>query len=219
MKGFYAALIVVCVAGGAWLFYASQHRAARTTAAPAPAPVVTDTFPGYALGSPTAPVTIAEYSDFECPYCAGFAAVQMPEVRSQLIATGKVHWRFRDFPLPSHQYSQTAALAAQCAGEQGKFWEMHDQIFTHHEWAQTGKDPSGLFRDFGKAIGLDLDRYQACVDSRRYAGRIEASRQEGVALGVTGTPTFFLNGVRFQGRPTSDALKAMTDSLIAARKH
>jgi protein-disulfide isomerase len=216
MKGFYAALAVVCLAGGAWLFYASRHRAPEQAPAVGAAPVVTDTFPGYAMGSESAPVTIVEYSDFQCPYCAGFASVQMPEVRSQLIATGKVRWRFRDFPL--HAHSTTAALAAQCAGEQGKFWEMHDQLFDHHQWAQEEKDPSGLFRDFGKAAGLDLSRYDACMDSRRYENRIKASQQEGIALGVHGTPTFFVNGRRFDGRPTSDAMKALVDSLIAAHK-
>ena len=137
----------------------------------------------------------------------------MPVIREQLIATGKVRWRFRDFPLPSHAYSRYAALAAQCAGEQGKFWEMHDQLFANHQWAQTGKNPSALFRDFAKAIGLDLAKYDACLDGQRYAGRIEASAEEGAALGVKGTPSFFVNGRPFQGRATSDDFKALADSL------
>src|SRR2546421_9308256 len=118
------------------------------------------------LGSDAAPIEIAEYSDFECPFCASFATVQMPVIRTQLIATGKVRWRFRDFPLPTHAYSRYAALAAQCAGEQGKFWEMHDQLFTNHQWAQTGKNPRGLFRDLARGIGLDLDQYDPCMDSQ-----------------------------------------------------
>ena len=213
MKGFYAALVIVCLAGGAWLLYASRHRAPAETPSAGAAPVVTDSFPGYEMGSASAPVTIVEYSDFECPYCAGFTTVQMPEVRTQLIATGKVRWRFRDFPL--HQHSTTAAIAAQCAGEQGKFWEMHDQLFNHREWTQSDKDPSGAFRDFAKAIAVDLGRYDACMDSRRYENRIKASQEEGVALGVHGTPTFLVNGRPFRGRPTSDELKALVDSLIA----
>jgi protein-disulfide isomerase len=217
MKGFYAALAVVCLAGGAWLFYASRHRASeRTLPAAGPAPVITDTFPGYEMGSAAAPVTIVEYSDFECPYCAGFATVQMPEVRSQLIETGKVRWRFRDFPL--HAHSTLAALAANCVGEQGKFWQMHDQLFFNHQWAQVDKDPSGTFRDFAKAVGADLGRYDACMESRRYDTRIKASQQEGIALGVHGTPTFLVNGRRFEGRPTSDVMKALVDSLIGAQK-
>jgi protein-disulfide isomerase len=165
------------------------------------------------LGAASAPIEITEYSDFECPFCASFATVQMPVIREQLIAPGKVRWRFRDFPLPSHAYSRYAALAAQCAGEQGKFWEMHDQLFMNHQWAQTGKNPSGLFRDFAKAIGLDLAPYDACVDSQRSAGRIQASAAEGAALGVKGTPSLFVNGRPFAGRATSDDIKALADSL------
>jgi len=139
-------------------------------------------------------------------------------IREQLIATGKVRWRYRDFPLPTHAYSRYAALAAQCAGEQGKFWAMHDQLFTNHQWAQTGKNPRGLFRDFARGIGLDLDKYDACMDSQRYAGRIQASVQEGEARGVKGTPSFYVNGRPYQGRSASDDFKALVDSLTKKHK-
>jgi len=220
MKGFYVLLAAVALAGGGWLVYSARRgsEGAPRLAGAAPAVPVTDNFRGFTLGSDSAPIEITEYSDFECPWCASFAAVQMPVVRQQLIATGKVRWRFREFPLSSHKYSRLAALAAQCAGEQGKFWEMHDQIFTHHEWAQTGKDPSGVFHGSAKDIGLDLARYDACVESQRYAGRVEASYQEGEARDVQATPTFFIDGRKFQGNPTSDAFKALVDSLIAARR-
>ncbi len=220
MKGFYVLLAAVALAGGGWLVYSARRgsEGAPRLAGSAPAVPVTDNFRGFTLGSDSAPIEITEYSDFECPWCASFAAVQMPVVRQQLIATGKVRWRFREFPLSSHKYSRLAALAAQCAGEQGKFWEMHDQIFTHHEWAQTGKDPSGVFHGSAKDIGLDLAKYDACVESQRYAGRVEASYQEGEARDVQATPTFFIDGRKFQGNPTSDAFKALVDSLIAARR-
>jgi protein-disulfide isomerase len=139
----------------------------------------------------------------------------MPTIKEQLINTGKVRWRYRDFPLPVHQYSRYAAHAAQCAGDQGKFWDMHDQLFSHHQWAQTGKDPSGLFRDFAKAIGLDVQRYDQCMTTGRFAARIEFSRQEGDKLAVNGTPTFFINGKLYNARANSDALKAVADSIIA----
>ena len=218
MKGFYVLLAVASLAGAGWLVYAARHKPAERPSPTAPVAVAADSFRGYTLGSDSAPVAITEYSDFECPFCAAFATVQMPVVREQLIATGKVRWRFRDFPLSSHEHSRTAALAAQCGGEQGKFWEMHDQLSSQHQWAQTRKDPSGLFRDFARNVGLDLDRYSACVGSQRYAARIEASRQEGEALGVASTPSFFVNGRKYQGRATSDALKTLVDSLSAARR-
>ena len=219
MKGFYVLLGVGGLAGAGWLVYAARHKAVERPSATAPVAVAAaDSFRGYTLGSDAAPVAITEYSDYQCPFCAAFATVQMPVVREQLIATGKLRWRFRDFPLSSHKYSIYAALAAECAGEQGKFWEMHDQLFSQHQWAQTGKDPKGVFRDFARNIGLDLDRYGACVGSQRYAGRIEASRQEGEALGVNSTPSLFVNGRKYEGRATSDALQTLVDSLSAAHR-
>src|SRR5216110_2361851 len=188
MKGFYVLLAAVAVISGGVIWYGSRGTPAAAPAASALPPLpATDGFRGFTLGADAAPIEVTEYSDFECPYCASFATVQMPVIREQLIATGKARWRYRDFPLPTHQYSRYAALAAQCAGEQGKFWEMHDQLFSNHQWAQTGKNPRSLFRDFAKSAGLDLDKYDACIDGQRYAGRIQASLQEGEALGIGGT--------------------------------
>ncbi|HWC75185.1 MAG TPA: thioredoxin domain-containing protein [Gemmatimonadales bacterium] len=218
MSRFYVVLAVLAVALGIALFVllGSKSGGATTAAAGPPPTVVDDGFRGYTLGTGDPVVEITEYSDFECPFCANFATIQMPTIKDQLINTGKVRWRYRDYPLPAHQYSRFAAHAAQCAGEQGRFWDMHDQLFYHHQWAQTGKDPSALFRDFAKTIGLNLERYDACMASGRYASRIEFSRQEGDRLQVSGTPTFFINGKMFTGpRATSDAFKAIADSIIA----
>jgi protein-disulfide isomerase len=218
MKGFYVVLAGVAVVGGGALWYGSQ----KSPAPPAPnAPLpaaAADGFAGFTLGSDAAPVEVTEFSDFECPFCASFATVQMPVIREQVIAAGKLRWRFRDFPLPTHKYSRYAAMAAQCAGEQGKFWEMHDQLFANHQWAQTGKNPRSLFRDFARGLALDLDKYDACMDGQRYAARIEASVQAGEALGVRGTPSFFVNGRPFTGRATSDDFKALVDSVTKKHK-
>ena len=217
MNRFSLLLVAVALIGGGVLWFGSRRQAAPPATAPIPI-AAADGFHGFTLGSDSAKVEVTEYSDFECPFCASFATVQMPVIRQQLITTGKVRWRYRDFPLPVHQYSRYAALAAQCAGEQGKFWEMHDQLFSNHQWAQTGKNPASLFRDFARTIGLDVDKYDACVDGQRYAGRIQASVQEGEALGVRGTPSFFVGGQMFQGRATSDDFKALFDSLSKTRK-
>jgi len=217
MNRFYLLLVAVALIGGGVLWFGSRRQPAPPATAPIPI-AAADGFHGFTLGSDSAKVEVTEYSDFECPFCASFATVQMPVIRQQLITTGKVRWRYRDFPLPVHQYSRYAALAAQCAGEQGKFWEMHDQLFSNHQWAQTGKNPASLFRDFARTIGLDIDKYDACVGGQRYAGRIQASVQEGEALGVRGTPSFFVGGQLFQGRATSDDFKALVDSLSKTRK-
>lgn len=219
MKRFYVLLAIIAVAAVVFLVYSARRPAAAPTAATGPAPIVTDTFPGYTLGSPTAPVEITEYVDYECPICAEFATVQFPVVRQQLINTGKVRWRIRDFPLSIHAHSRLAAMAANCAGEQGKFWEMSDAIFSHHDWALQDGDPSGQFRDDAKALGVNLDQYDACMSSQRYANRITASEQEGEARGVSGTPTLFINGKEYTaGDRSSDALAAVVDSIIAHSK-
>jgi protein-disulfide isomerase len=217
MKGFYVLLAAVAVVGGGMMWYSAQRKSAAAPSAPVAVVPAADGFRGYTMGAASAPVEVTEYSDFECPFCASFATVQMPVIREQLIATGKLRWRYRDFPLPTHRYSRYAALAAQCAGEQGKFWEMHDRLFEQHQWAQTGDNPRALFRDFARAAGVDLDKYDACMDSQRYAGRIEASVQEGEAAGVRGTPSFYVNGRPF-GRSTSDDFKALVDSLTKKHK-
>ncbi len=213
MKRFYIVLVGLAAAGAAALFLAS-----RDTAVPGvidgPLPVAAgDGFSGYVMGSDTAPVEVVEYSDFECPFCARFANLQMPALRRQLLQTGAVRWRFRDFPLPGHQFARYASHAAHCAGEQGRFWEMHDAIFADHSWAQTGRNPARLFNAMAERAGVDAERYRTCMDENRYAARIEAARLEGEALGVGGTPTFFVNGRPYRGNATSDAFKALADSL------
>jgi protein-disulfide isomerase len=219
MNRFYVVLagVAVVLAVGTVTMLRSDGGGAPPAATGAPPTVVDDGFRGYTLGQDAAPVEITEYLDFECPVCASFAIIQMPTIKEQLINTGKVRWRYRDFPLPIHKYSRFSAHAAQCAGAQGRFFEMHDQLFYSHQWAQTGKDPSRLFRDLAKTAGLDLNAYDQCMQAGRYAQRIEFSRQEGDQLLVNGTPTFFANGkqLNFRRLPTSDDFKAVVDSIIA----
>lgn len=218
MNRFYMLLGAVVLAGGAALWFASREKPAAGLTWTGPAPVASnDGFAGYTMGSDSAPVEVVEYLDFECPACARFAVLQLPTIREQLIATGRVRWRTRDFPLQSHRYSRFSSHAAQCAGEQGKFLEMHDQLFFNHSWAQTGKNPTRLFRGFAQAAGLDVTAYDACMASERYAGRIEASRLEGEARGVGGTPTFFVNGRPVPGIPNSDEVKALVEQAARPR--
>jgi protein-disulfide isomerase len=209
MKRFYLLLGLVAVVGAVLIWQASRPStggaAGSGDAAPVPVTAADSAFPGYVLGNDSAPVEIVEYADYECPFCAQFGAVQFPEVRQQLIETGRVRWRFRDFPLPVHQWGRLAAMVVACASEQGKAWEAMDALFQRHgEWAQRSANPTGVFDDRMRAIGLDMSRYHACVSAQRYAGRIEASRQEGIARGVQGA--------------NSDAIAALVDSLTKARR-
>jgi len=220
MNRFYVVLTVLAVVLGVSVFALLRTGGGAPAAAASPPPSVADDgFRGYSLGQESAPVEITEYLDFECPVCATFATVQMPTIREQLINTGRVRWRFRDYPLPVHKYSRFSAHAAQCAGAQGRYFEMQDQLFEHHQWAQTGKDPSNLFRTFAQAAGVDLKAYDGCMESGKYAQRIEYSRQEGEKALVDGTPTFFANGTKLftslRRLPNSDDFKAVVDSIIA----
>ena len=217
MNRFYVVLALLALVLGFTVFALLKTGGAPAAAAGPPPTVADDGFRGYSLGPERASVEITEYLDFECPVCATFATVQMPTIREQLINTGRVRWRFRDYPLPVHKYSRFSAHAAQCAGAQGKYFEMQDQLFGHHQWAQTGRDPSSLFRGFAQTVGVDLKAYDACMEAGTYAQRIEYSRQEGDSLRVDGTPTFFVNGKKLEFRrlPGSDDFKAIVDSVIA----
>jgi protein-disulfide isomerase len=220
MNRFYVLLVVLAVVLGGTVFVLLRSGDAGTASAAAagPPPAATDDgFRGYTLGSDKAPVEITEYLDYECPICANFATIQLPTIKQQLIDTGRLRWRFRDYPLSIHKYSRFAAHAAQCAGAQGKFFDMQDSLFYHHQWALTGKDPSALFREFAKNIGLDLNAYDSCMQTGKFAARIEFSRQEGDQLQVDGTPTFYANGKKlvFSRIPGSDDFKVIVDSIIA----
>ena len=222
MKRFYLLLGVVAAAAVLFIVYSANQPAGLTPGGEAPTAVVTaadSAFRGYTLGSDSAPVKVVEYVDYECPVCANFATVQFPTIKDQLIRTGKVQWRLRDYPLPptTHLWSHLAANAVACASEQGKAWEMVDAVFNHHDWALKRSNPTGVFHDLAKSIGVSTDSYDACVSSDRYAGRIQASSNEGYALGVGGTPTIYVNGREVQAR-SSDRFQEVVDSIIASRR-
>ena len=142
-------------------------------------------FRGYIRGSASAPVEITEYADYQCPFCQTFATLQMPTIDERLIKTGRLRWRYRDFPLQQHQFSRVAAHSAACADEQGKYWEQHERIYEGQaEWS-TARDASDNFREYAKAMGMDLGKYDQCMESGKYAGRIQASYEEGAQAGVS----------------------------------
>jgi protein-disulfide isomerase len=225
MRPFYLLLVLVAVVAGVLMWRSSRSSGGDVSATAVDAPTFVtaadSAFPGYVLGSATAPVEVLEFADFQCPHCGEFANVQFPTIREQLINTGQLRWRFRDFPL-NFPWSRVSALAGQCAGEQGKFWEMEDVLFQRQSgWGTSSRNPTAAFRDLARSIGVDLDKYNACMDSQRYAGRIEASHREGVARGVTGTPTFFVNGRELDNTRfgNSDAFKNLVDSLTGKGRH
>jgi protein-disulfide isomerase len=214
MKRFYVLFGVLAVAGLAVLGYLLM----RPSTVSIPANVVvqpsdTSGFAGYVKGSATAPVEITEYADYQCPFCQTFATLQMPTIEERLIKTGRLRWRYRDFPLQMHPFARLAAHSAACADEQGKYWQQHDRIYEGQQEWSAARDAAPRFRSYAQALGLDLGRYDSCMESGKYAGRIQADYNSGVALGVSSTPTLLVNGRLHRGRFDSDAITKLVDSL------
>jgi protein-disulfide isomerase len=150
-------------------------------------------------GPSTAPVTLVEYADFECSYC-GAAYPVVKDVQRQ--AGDQLRFVFRNFPLvQSHPHAEHAAEAAESAAAQGKFWEMHDTLFEH----QHALDDDHLLQ-YAAELGLDQQRFDADMAQHRYAGKIEEDLEGGEESGVPGTPTFFINGVMYEGAPDPQSL-------------
>ncbi|MBC8067886.1 MAG: thioredoxin domain-containing protein [Deltaproteobacteria bacterium] len=148
-------------------------------------------------------VTIVEYSDFQCPFCGQFA-----NTLEELVAAypDDVRVVFRQFPLPMHPDAELGARAAVAAGDQGRFWAMHDLLFEHRS---EMKREHAL--EHAKALGLDTDAFEAALDDPALAERVAAQKQGGIALGVRGTPSWFANGVYVSGALKPDALTALIE--------
>jgi protein-disulfide isomerase len=214
MKRFYTALGVVAVVGVGLLGYQLSRPA--TVSIPANVQIdVKDTanFHGYVKGDPNAPVEITEYADYQCPFCQTFATLQMPTIEERLIKTGRLRWRYRDFPLQQHPFSRLAAHSAACADDQGKFWQQHEKLYDGQaEWSGA-RDAAPIFRQYAQENGLDLGKYDACMSGHIHAGRIQASLEEGMRVGVQSTPTMVVGNRLYQGRFDSDAITRLVDSL------
>lgn len=146
----------------------------------------------HVLGPPDAPVTLLEYGDYQCPYC-GAAHPIVKALQRQL--ADSLRFAFRHFPLTTvHEYAEGAAEAAEAAGAQGKFWEMHDTLFEN----QPALDFESLV-GYAEELGLDVERFATELENQVYAARVKEDFISGVRSGVNGTPTFFINGVRHEG--------------------
>ncbi|MGD8627431.1 MAG: thioredoxin domain-containing protein [Anaerolineae bacterium] len=147
-------------------------------------------------GDPDAPVTIVEYTDYQCGYCARHALQTVPQIQEIYIDTGKVRYVVKDFPLSFHANARPAAVAARCAGAQDAYWQMHDHLFEKQtQWA--GLDGAKLletFASYADVLGLDVATFKACLSSGEFDEVIAANLDEGQQAGVQGTPSFLING-------------------------
>ena len=158
-------------------------------------------------GNPKAPVTIVEFSDFQCPFCVR-ARPTVARVRE--VYGDKVRWAFRHYPLDFHPQAQKAGEAAACAGEQDRFWQMHDRL-----WENSSKLEVPELKAHAQAIGLDATTFATCLDSGRHAGLVERDMQAGQEYGVSGTPAFFVNGRPLVGAQPFEAFQQVIDDELA----
>ena len=141
-------------------------------------------------GNPNAPVTLEEYGDFQCPPCGMFAAF-LGQLEKEYDSRLRVV--FRNFPLTMHEHAREAALAAEAAGLQGRFWEMHDVLYREQETWTKAPNSRELFESYAGTIGLDVDKFRKDMDGEQARARVDADRQRGESLGIKLTPTLFIN--------------------------
>ena len=193
-----------------------QARAAAAALTAQPVDVPLAGAPG--MGDPDAPVTIVEYSDFQCPFCLRHFENTLPQLL-EYIDNGQVRYVFKDFPIASiHPQAQKAHESARCASELGgeeTYWEMHDLIFANQEqWAGNGRHVE-VFKTLAGEIDIAQEEFDECLDSGRYAGSVSSDLAEGQRFGVTGTPSFFINGQLLVGaQPFSTFQQAIESMLV-----
>lgn len=163
-------------------------------------------------GNENAPVTIIEFSDFECPFCASFFKDTLPQIRSEYVETGKVKIYFRHQPLPFHPQAKPLAIASECANDQGSFWQMHDKIFENSASVATSNVET--HKEWALELGLNSAQFNDCVDSQQHVDLINEDSAAGNEFGATGTPTFFINGRQVIGAQPFAAFKTIIDEEL-----
>ena len=174
------------------------------------------------IGNPDAPITIIEFSDFQCPFCARFHIQTLPTIMEEYIEKGSVKLVFRDFPIQSiHPNAVPASVAAECANEQGKFKQMHDILFEkQNEWSNLETVYAiELFNQYSEQINLEQEQFSSCLSTAKYVKEIQNDLNDGRTYGVTGTPGFFIGNqemgfVELKGAQPFESFKKVIDRQI-----
>jgi protein-disulfide isomerase len=200
LRNFYIALAVVAVVGiGILAFYlvgnAGSGPATGSSEQISPIDAPTGITPEgfYYKGDPEAPVTVIEYSDFQCPACARYHTVLGGDVDSQYVETGQIQFIFHEFPV-TDGYAVAAAEAARAAGEQGQFWPMHDLLFENQDEWRGSMNPESLFINYAEQLGLDRDQFAEALRSNKYQEQVQVAEQSAMQAGIQATPSFVVNG-------------------------
>lgn len=203
LKPFYTALVIVAVAGIAWIAYSYATGGGNTAIAPIELTGMDDpqalvsAARGVTAGDPDAPVQVLVFSDFTCPACRNYTTIMEPRIKQEYVERGLIRYIYYDFPLggqAAHRHSFIAARAARCAADQDMFWEYHDILFGRQgEWALSRTPPiDNLIEYAGMLQGIDVGAFEQCLRSERHADVVTANRMLGDQLGVPGTPTVFV---------------------------
>ncbi|MEZ4412284.1 MAG: thioredoxin domain-containing protein [Gemmatimonadales bacterium] len=168
-------------------------------------------------GSPTAPVTVYEMSDFQCPYCAQFALTIFPTLEAEYVETGKVRWIFVNFPLPMHPNAVSAAQVAMCAAKQDKFWPVHDLLFRNQKvWAPL-EAPGEYLLTFADSASLDSAAFKECLTTGATRATIESDAKAAVNSGAKSTPSFYIEGGIMAGAQPVTVFRPILDSIYAVK--
>lgn len=201
MKIFYGVLAIIAVVGIGSILYARSQSAGMATepldlSDVADGATLIQRAQPVSLGAEDAPVQVLVFSDYMCPSCGTWAGQIEPRLKPEFVETGKVRLMYYDFPLGgSFQYSFVAARAARCAGDQDRYWEYHDRLFaTQQTWSYSPNMPTSHFMQLASDVGIDTRAFESCLRSDQHAEVVSANRMLGEQLGVSGTPTIFLNG-------------------------
>lgn len=168
------------------------------------------------LGSPDAPVAIIEFADFQCPFCGRFYQTTGKEIIANYVKTGKARFIYRDFAFLGEE-SNWAAQAARCAGDQGKYWQYHDYLFEHQKGENQGAFNKDRLKSFALEIGLNAGNFNSCLDSDKHKQDVENDTEMGRKLGVTGTPTTFVNGKLVQGAVPFATFKPTVEEALKGK--
>lgn len=162
-------------------------------------------------GREDAPVTIVEFTDYQCPFCRRYFDEAYKKIISDYVETGKVRYLVHDLPLPFHENADEAAVAARCAGKEGKYWEMHDKLFEKQEEWQGSSEVKAALARYGKEVGVDISD---CQDDEEVAGEVRNDVSLANEVGATGTPTFFINGRLLVGAQPYESFKTMIEEEL-----
>ena len=168
------------------------------------------------LGKSNARVTMVEFSDFECPFCKRYFDETLSQIIKDYVDTGKVKMYYRHFPLDFHPAAMPSALASECANEQNKFWEYHDKIFTEQDKisGKTADVITAQLKAWAQELGFNTSQFDTCLDNAKFQANVDTDSNDGRTAGVSGTPTFFINGKRIVGAQPYASFKAIIDEEL-----